>query len=109
MKKICVLVSRNPEGPEGLERVFGGLNKARESGLDVGVYLLGDGVLLAKDGPMGDAIKEALSSGVRVTAGARDLRARGIKVVVPGVKLEEDLEGVFVDDAMDDSDKVITW
>jgi sulfur transfer complex TusBCD TusB component (DsrH family) len=109
MKRLCVLVTRNPEGADGLERVFGGLHNARGSGLDVAVYLLGDGVLLAKDGGIGDGVRKALAEGVMVFAGSKDIKARGIGSVVEGVEISEDLEGLFIDDAMEKADKVITW
>jgi sulfur relay protein TusB/DsrH len=77
--------------------------------LDVSVYLLGDGVLLAKEGPMGKDVKEALGNGVEVLAAAKDLKARGVGRTLEEVERVEDLEDLLVEDAMERADKVISW
>ena len=103
------MITRVPPGPMGLERVFGGISTAKEAGLEVIAYLLGDGVLLAKDGPIGKDVTEALANGVTVFASSKDLKARAVGRILDGVEQVVDLEGLFVEDAMERADKVITW
>jgi sulfur relay protein TusB/DsrH len=109
VKRLCVLITRIPHGDDDLGRVFGGLLKAKNAGLEVSAYLLGDGVLLAKKGPMGENIKKVLEEGVGVVASAKDLRSRAITTVIDGVESVEDFEEVFLNDVMERCDKVISW
>jgi sulfur relay protein TusB/DsrH len=82
--------------------------------MDIVVYLLGDGVLCTKINQkslIGQNLKSALKKGVLFKASAKDLRARAIRnnQVEPGVSIIEDFEGEFVDDIMENADRVISW
>jgi sulfur relay protein TusB/DsrH len=82
--------------------------------MDVAIYLLGDGVLCAKKGQkgfLGECVKTALQNGISIKANIRDLQARAIfdDQVEPGIEILNDLEGAFVDDAMEKADRVISW
>ena len=103
------MITGIPPEPWGIERVFGGISTAREAGLEVSAYLLGDGVLLAREGPIGENVRDALAKGVEVVVAAKDLKARGVCRILEGVEQVEDLEGLLVEDAMERADKVITW
>jgi len=114
MKRICLLFMRVPHSEEEAGRMCGIANRAKERGMQVAVYLLGDGVLCAKKGPnkhIGQNIRTALEKGISIKASARDLRARAIPAeqVESEVEIIEDLEGVFVEDIMENADGVISW
>ncbi len=88
--------------------------RARDKELDVAVYMIGDGVLCAKKdqkGFIGENMKMALKNGVTIKASKNDLFARAVPEdqVEPGVQLIDDLEGIFVEDVMENADRVITW
>ena len=109
--RTCILLMRTPVSEEDAERLLG---LAKESAPDVGLYLLGDGVLCARKGQvgyLGSGVKTALDSGAEVKASARDLRARGIKPeeIMKGVVQTDDLEGEFLKDAMERSGRVFSW
>ncbi len=110
--RLCMLLMRTPSTEEDNARIFGVLDHVQ--GRDVAVYLLGDGVLCARKGQaplIGGGIERALCSGAKVVVGARDLRARGVPAteLLDGLEVAEDLEGSFIDDAMERVDRVITW
>ena len=114
MTRICLLIMKPPHSDESAERMCGISQRAKERGMDVIVYLLGDGVLCAKKGQkgyVGKNLKKALENGVEIKASERDLSARAIKgdQVEPGVEIVEDLEGTFVEDVMENADRVISW
>jgi len=97
---------------EDSERLFG--LARRESGTEVAMYLMGDGVLCARrdqEGYHSDGIKEALRNGAKIRAGLRDLRARGITTgeLVTGIEPVEDLEGMLIEDVMEDAGRVFSW
>ena len=60
---------------------------------------------------LGGGVEDAIRSGAEVLVGSRDLRARGIPIseLMDGLEVAEDLEGSFIDDAMERADRVITW
>lgn len=114
MTNICLLITKPPHSDEGAERMCGISRRAREKGFNVTVYMLGDGVLCAKKdqkGYVGKNMKEALKNGVTIKASAKDLQARAILMehVEPGVEAIEDFEDAFVEDIMENADRVISW
>jgi len=114
MQKICVLITKPPHSDEGAERMCGISKRARERGMEVAVYLIGDGVLCAKKNQMGHVgqnIKTALANNIAVHAGANDLMARGLseKQIEQGVEIIRDVEGVFIEDIMESANKVVSW
>jgi sulfur relay protein TusB/DsrH len=111
---MTMLIMSPPHSDESSERLCGLSNRAIERGMDVRIYLLGDGVLCSKKGQKGHIganIRAAISKGISVKASAKDLRARAITAeqVEQGVELVEDMEGDFVEDVMERSERVITW
>lgn len=114
MTNICLLITKPPHSDEGAERMCGISRRARERGFNVTVYMLGDGVLCAKknqQGYVGKNMKEALKNGVTIKASAKDLQARAIPMehLEPGVEAIEDFEDAFVEDIMENADRVISW
>jgi sulfur relay protein TusB/DsrH len=88
--------------------------RARERDMEVTVYLIGDGVFCAKKGQkghMGESIRMALESGIRVRASAKDLVSRALpeEQVEPGVEFVEEIEKEFVKNMMEDAHRVISW
>ncbi|MEM2873697.1 MAG: DsrH/TusB family sulfur metabolism protein [Nitrososphaerales archaeon] len=110
MARICLLLMRLPRSDEEAERMYGMAHHAKEQGMDVEIYLLGDGVFCAKKGQKQN-IRTALEKGIFVRASAKDLRARAIskEQVEPRVEIIEDLESIFVEDIMEKADRVISW
>ena len=114
MTKLCLLITRPPHSDEGAERICGISRRAKERGMDVTVYMMGDGVLCAKKGQkgyVGRNMKTALENGVKIKASSRDLLARAIppEYVEPGVEVTEDIEDIFVEDVMENAERVISW
>ncbi|MDD1773512.1 MAG: DsrE family protein [Methanomassiliicoccales archaeon] len=110
--RICVLLMRTAFSEEDSGRLFGLIRHA--VGSNIAIYLLGDGVLLARKGQKGyhaDGINEALSKGAKVFACSRDLRARGIPSgeIEAGIEATDDLEGIFIEDAMENAGRVFSW
>ena len=109
-----MLITKPPHSDERAEHICGISKRAREREMDVTVYLLGDGVLCAKKdqkGYVGQSMKLALQTGVKLKASAKDLRARAIPPdqVESGIDVIEDLEGEFVDNIMENADRVVSW
>ena len=109
--RTCILLMRSPGTKEDGERLLG---IAAEAGPDVTIFLLGDGVLCARRGLVGDlgpAIGDVLVKGGRISASGRDIRARGIdpSELLEGVAIDEDPEGAFLDEAMEKSERVFAW
>jgi sulfur relay protein TusB/DsrH len=78
------------------------------------LFLLGDAVACGRKEFRGHAssiVSVALSRGAKVSASARDLRARGIEAseLHDGIKIVEDIEGDFIDMTMMHADRVIAW
>ena len=114
MTKIALLITKPPHSDEGAERMCGISKRAKERDMDVTVYMLGDGVLCAKKnqkGYVGTNMKTALENGVSIKASANDLNARAIpkEQVEPKIEIVTDLEGEFVEDMMENADRVISW
>lgn len=114
MTRLSLLITKPPHSDEAAEHMCGISKAAIERGMDVTVYLLGDGVLCSKRGQkghIGDSLRRALDASVTIRASARDLRARAIgdEKLEPGVEAMEDIEGEFVKDVMERADRVIVW
>jgi sulfur relay protein TusB/DsrH len=114
MTNIALLISKPPHSDEGAERMCGISHRAKERGMDVVVYFIGDGVLCTKKdqkGYVGKNMKTALENGVKLKASANDLNARAIPKdqVESGVEVIENFEEDFVVNIMESADKVITW
>ena len=114
MKRICLLITKPPHSDENAERMCGLSKTANESGMEVAVYLLGDGVLCAKKnqkGYIGQQIKNAIETGVTVRASLDDLEARAIpkEQVEAGIEVVENFEETFIVDVMENADRVISW
>ncbi len=114
MTQLTLLITKPPNSNEDAQRMCGISEVARNRGFDVTVYLIGDGVLCAKRGQkgvIGKHMKSALQNGVRIKANASDLLARAIlpEQSEPGVEIIDDLEGEFVEEIMEKSDRVISW
>ncbi|MDD1768716.1 MAG: DsrE family protein [Methanomassiliicoccales archaeon] len=110
--RTCILLMRTSSSEEDSGRLFGLIRRA--VGSDIAIYLLGDGVLLARKGQKGyhaDGINEALNKGAKVFACSRDLRARGILSgeIEAGIEATDDLEGVFIEDSMEKAGRVFSW
>ncbi|HEY3419146.1 MAG TPA: hypothetical protein VGK23_01165 [Methanomassiliicoccales archaeon] len=78
------------------------------------LFLLGDAVMNCRReyrGHPSSIIEGALSRGAKVRASGRDLRARGIdpSELAKGVEVVEDIEGMFIEEAMERADRVIAW
>ena len=114
MEKLCMLITNPPHSGEGAERMCGISTAARRDGMDVSIYLIGDGVLCAKKnqvGHVGTNIKTALENKVHVFASSLDLLARGLSdaQVEHGVTIVGNIEELFVEDVMERSTRVISW
>ena len=114
MSRLCMLVMKHPHSEEEAGRMCGLLSIARSKGMDVGIYLIGDGVFCAKKGNrglLGESLRSALAKGAEITASKRDLvsRAIGETDVEEGVKVLDDIEGTFVEDVMERSERVASW
>jgi sulfur relay protein TusB/DsrH len=114
MTGIRLLITKPPHSDENAERMCGISQMAKEKGMDVVLYLLGDGVLCAKKnqkGFVGKNIKKALERGIKIKASEKDLFARAIPAehVETGIEIITDLEGEFVVDVMENADRVISW
>lgn len=114
MKRLVILITKPPHSDEGAERMCGVSKLATQKEKEVSIYLMGDGVLCAKrnqSGYVGTSIGDALRHGVEVYASKKDLYARGLSKerVEDKVTIVEDIEGHFLDDIMERSDKVISW
>lgn len=114
MSRLCMLVMKPPHSDEDARRMCGLLSSAKAKGMAVGIYLLGDGVFCAKKGHrglIGESLRSALTKGAEINASKKDLlsRAMGEADVEPGVKVLDDIEGVFVDDMMERSTRVVSW
>lgn len=106
------MLMRAPASEEDSERLFGTVAEAGEG--SASVFLLGEGVLCCMKGAVGfhgGGLRSALQAGARVMASARDLRARGIppEELEAGVVAVDDLEGEFLDEAMERAERVISW
>ena len=107
--KSCVLLMRTP-CTEGESWRIGEAVRAKGDAL----FLLGDAVAIGRKEFRGHAssiVSGVLGKGAKVSASARDLRARGIDVseLHDGIKVVEDIEGDFIDMAMMHADRVISW
>ena len=114
MTRISLLITKPPHSDEATQHMCGISGKARDKGMEVAVYLLGDGVLCAKSGQkghIGESLRRALRANVSILVSARDLRARAIGdgQIEQGIEIVEDLEGEFVKDTMESADRVIAW
>ncbi|MDD1770741.1 MAG: DsrE family protein [Methanomassiliicoccales archaeon] len=109
--RTCILLMRSPGTREDGERLLG---MAEDAAPDVAIFLLGDGVLCARKGladDLGSTIGAVLAKGGAVRASGRDIRARGIDPaeLLKGISIEEDLEGGFLDEAMEKAGRVMAW
>ena len=114
MTRIVLLITKPPHSDEGAQRMCGISQRAKERGMDVAIYMLGDGVLCAKKGQkgyIGKNMKLALKNNVAISVNSNDLKARAIppEQVESRVNIIEDLEEKFVDDIMESADRVIAW
>jgi sulfur relay (sulfurtransferase) complex TusBCD TusD component (DsrE family) len=103
---------RGISSEEDLERLFGVVQEV--GGETVSIFLLGDGVLCSRKGQTSyhsKGVRAALKEGAEVWASAKDLRARGIASheLEHGITMTEDLEGTFLDEAMEKADRVVSW
>ena len=107
--KSCILLMKLP-CTEGESWRIGEAIRAKGDSL----FLLGDAVASGRKEFRGFAssiVRGALSRGGKVSASARDLRARGIATseLHEGIEIIEDIEGDFIDVAMMDADRVVAW
>ena len=114
MARIVLLITKPPQSEEGAERMCGISKRAREHGMDVTIYMIGDGVLCTKKdqkGFIGQNLKMALENNISIIASGKDLKARAIPFdqVEPKIQIENELEDMFVDDIMEKADRVISW
>jgi len=112
MTRFCLLLMKSPHSDEEERAVFGPLWEARGQGQEAALYLLGDGVLCAKkDSHQGKGLKGLIEKGIEIKASTKDLRARAISKenVEPGILELDDLEGEFVTDMMERSQRVMSW
>jgi hypothetical protein len=78
------------------------------------LFLLGDAVMICRReyrGHPSSIVSGALGRQASVMASGRDLRARGVELseLAEGVEVVEDIEGLFIDEAMGPADRVIAW
>jgi sulfur relay protein TusB/DsrH len=109
-----MLIMKPPHSTEDARKMCDLLSAAKSKGMQVGVYLLGDGVFCAKKGHkglLGESLISALSQGAEISASKKDMISRAISNanVVAGVKVLDDFEGAFVEDVMERSDRVISF
>ncbi len=114
MTDLTMLITKPPNSDEGAEYICGISHRAKERGMEVIIYFLGDGVLCTKKdqkGYVGKNMKLALEKGVKLKSSAKDLNARAIPTdqVEPGVEIIEDFEEDFIINIMETADKVISW
>jgi len=109
-KKICMLITKPPHTTEGCKRVCGLSKRAREKKVKVSIYLVGDGVLFAKSNLEGNAMMTP-DEFIDIKVNMKDLMARGITKdkLEYGIEAVEDIEDLFVVDAMENSGLVVTW
>lgn len=114
MKKICLLITKKPHSVEEANYTFGLSNIAKEQNMNVTVYLMGNGVYCSKKnqkGIIGDFIKNSLNQHIKIIASAKDLRDRSISnnQVESIIEIIDDFEGSFIEEIMENADKVISW
>jgi sulfur relay protein TusB/DsrH len=107
--RTCILLMKTPCTEGESWRVAEAVRAKGDS-----LYLLGDAVMICRRGYRGHPstiVSTAADRGSKVMASARDLRARGIGLneLTEAVEVIEDLEGLFVDEAMERADRVIAW
>jgi sulfur relay protein TusB/DsrH len=107
--RTCILLMKTP-CTEGESWRIAEAIKAKEDSL----YLLGDAVMSCRReyrGHPSTIVSGAIDRGAKVLASGRDLRARGVDAseLSRGVEVVEDLEGQFIDEAMERADRVIAW
>lgn len=109
MTALCVLITRLPHTREDIDRVFGAIEAGLENGC-VEVFLLGDGVLCSKSGPVARPLEGILQGGAVVKASRADIVSRGISgKTLDGIEETDDLEGELVECTMERAGKVVTW
>lgn len=83
----------------------------RGQGRKVGVFLVADGVYLAKMGktPVAALLGELITKGARVVASPEHLKAAGLPIggLVPGIEVAGDTYRDIVEFVMEDYDKVV--
>jgi sulfur relay protein TusB/DsrH len=109
-----LLVSKSVHSKDAYDKVFGLAMAARDRGFEIAVYLIGDGVLTAKkDSKVFDDnnFGSVLDSGITIAACKQDLLARALppEHVQPGIVILDDLEGTFLEDMMENADRVVAW
>ena len=109
LMKSCVLLMKLPCTEGESWRIGEAIRSEGDS-----LFLLGDAVASCRReyrGHSSSIVSGALRKGAKVSASARDLRARGIQAseLHEGIKIIEDIEGDFIDVTMDLADRVIAW
>jgi len=109
-ENICILITKPPHTSEGGKRVCGITRRARDKGMNVTIFLIGDGVLFAKRNLEGNMVITP-DDFISIKAGMNDMLARGITPEMLDYRIEavDDIEGKFVEDAMENSRLVFTW
>ncbi|HOP08818.1 MAG TPA: DsrH/TusB family sulfur metabolism protein [Candidatus Methanofastidiosa archaeon] len=109
-ESICILITKPPHTTEGGKRVCGIARRARDKGMKVSIYLIGDGVLFAKKNLESNRVISPDES-ISIKVGMNDMLARGITPEMLDYRIEavDDIEGIFVEDAMENSKLVFTW
>jgi sulfur relay protein TusB/DsrH len=104
---IAVALTHSPYSGER-EGLFGLLDLFVDQSASLRVYLMGDGVLAAKEGSqLQDVISELTQKGVVFLAEKKELNARGLRNTFRNLRVTDDLVSEFVDDLMKEDWKAL--
>ncbi|MDP3103808.1 MAG: DsrE family protein [Candidatus Methanoperedens sp.] len=107
MRKLLLVLSKDPYTTETPDLVLDiGLN-AKEKGNEVALYLIEDGVTAARNGEFGKRLTAAHKKGIKIYADDKAVLSRSLTgKMVGGVEIKE--IGALLDFIMNDFDSV-TW
>ena len=108
--RFLFVLHRSPSNLSGFETFVEAALLARLKGDAVGMYLLGDGVVLSrKKSNVSGILKDVIASGCEIYVRREDLAARGISAteLVDNAIVPPDFFDQMLDDIMERSDRVI--
>ena len=108
--RFLFVLYKSPSNLSGFESFVEIALLARSKGDEVGIYLLGDGVVLSrKKSKASGILKDAIASGCEIYVRGEDLAARGISAteLVDNAIVPSDFFDQMLDDIMERSDRVI--
>ena len=111
---LGIILTKSPAGSEEAENALDTALESLAIGNRVGLFLLSDGVWLAKGGQMGPVaarLTDMIERGGEVLCSGEHLKAAGLTSdrLAPGVAVADDGFGRLVELIMEEWDKVITF